>query len=199
MITQAGLRNALSQVQARTRLAGAWLAVGLLAGALLAGCDSGNAVNTGPFGNGGVWGEECVPVPRGAVLSYGGDEFRNSGGAIATISKVALANPRGIRMLAAYVVPVTGHFLYGVWPGYPPTAHMQAGVRWSQRQQADGATVPPSRDGHDVTNLVLVLKPTAKTGWARGIDVWYRESGQHYHLRTATRIRLLAGVSACPQ
>lgn len=197
MIFRAAPRNALSPGSASRRLAGACLCAGLLAGGLLAGCASGNAVNTGPFGNGGVWGEECVPVPRGGVLSYGGDEFRNGGAATATVSKVALADPRGMRMLAAYVVPVTGHELYGVRPGYPPAAHLPRGVGWSRRQQASGATIPRSR-GHDVTNLVLVLTPTAKVGWARGIDVYYRESGQQYHLRTATRIRLLVGVSACP-
>jgi hypothetical protein len=39
--------------------------------------------------------------------------------------------------------------------------------------------------------LVLVLQPTAKAGWSRGINVYYRESGQQYHLLTATRIRLM--------
>lgn len=114
----------------------------LVASALLAGCASGAAANTGPFGNGGTYGEECVFIPHGAVLSYGFEEFRNSGGATATVDKVALANSRGIRMLAAYVVPITGHDLYGVLFGYPPSAHLPHGVQWSQRQRADGATIP---------------------------------------------------------
>ncbi len=171
---------------ARILLAGTLLA----AGVLLAGCASDPAVNAGPFGNGGIYGEECASVPPGKVLSYGFDEFRNSGSGTATIDKVALADSRGIRILAAYVVPITGHELYGVLFGYPPAAHLPQGVQWAQRQRADGATVPRSRGSHDVTNLVLVLRPTAKTGWARGIDVYYRESGQQYHLLTATRIRL---------
>jgi hypothetical protein len=147
-------------------------------------------VNTGPFGNGGIYGQECAFVPPGSVLSYGFDEFRNVGGATATIDKVTLADSHGIRMLAAYVVPVTGHELYGVLFGYPPDAHLPQGVQWSRRQPTNGATIPPSRGRHDVTNLVLVLKPTATTGSARGISVFYRESGQRYHLLTATRIRL---------
>jgi hypothetical protein len=177
---------------ARTLLAG----VLLTAGALQTGCASGAAVNTGPFGNGGSYGQECALVPAGKVLSYGFDEFRNSGNATATIDKVALADPRGIRVLAAYVVPITGHHLYGVLFGYPPAAYLPQGVQWAQRQPADGATIPRSRGRHDVTNLVLVLKPTAKTGWARGINVYYRESGQRYHLLTATRIRLIT-ASRC--
>ena len=45
----------------------------LTAGAavLLVGCSSSPAMNTGPFGNGGTPGEECVEVPAGKVLSYG--------------------------------------------------------------------------------------------------------------------------------
>jgi hypothetical protein len=181
-------------VTAKARPARALLAgVLLVGGVLLAGCTSGAssaAVNTGPFGNGGTYGEECIPVPRGGVVSYGFDEFSNSGDATATVNKVALANSRGIRMLAAYVVPITGNELYGVLFGYPPAAHIPQGVQWPQRQRADGATIPRSR-GHDVINLVLVLQPTAKAGWSRGIDVYYRESGQQYHLLTATRIRLM--------
>ena len=37
---------------------------------LLAGCGA-NAVNTGPFGNGGQPTGECVSLPLGGVLSYG--------------------------------------------------------------------------------------------------------------------------------
>jgi hypothetical protein len=130
----------------------------LLAGALLAGCASGAAVNTGPFGNGGSPGEECVVLHHGAVLSYGFEEFRNSSASTAVIDKVALADSHGLGMLAAYVVPITGYDLYGVLTGFPPAAHLPPGVQWSQRRRADGATIPHSR-AHDVTNLVLVLKP----------------------------------------
>jgi hypothetical protein len=178
------------------RLAGNLRGGTLLAGVLLAGCASGVAVNTGPFGNGGSQGEECVPLPRGGVLSYGFDEFRNSSASAAVIEKVSLADPHGLRILAAYVVPITGHTLYGVLTGFPPEAHLPLGVQWSQRQRADGATIPHSL-GHRVTNLILVLKPVTKIGSARGIDVYYRVSGQQYHLRTATRIVVRVG-STCP-
>jgi hypothetical protein len=154
----------------------------------LTGCSSGPAVNTGPFGNGGSPGEECIGVPRGMVLSYGFEGFRNSGPA-ATIEKVDLANSHGLQVLGAYVVPITGTALYGVWFGYPPTVHIPRGVQWSQRQRADGARIPHSQ-GQDADNLLLVIKPTAKVGSARGVDVFYRASGQQYHLRTATRLRV---------
>jgi hypothetical protein len=84
---------------------------------LLAGCAGGNAVNTRPFGNGGTPGKECVSLPLGSVLSYGFEEFSNSGQSTAIISKVALADAHHLRILAAYIVPITGHELYGVWTG----------------------------------------------------------------------------------
>lgn len=167
-------------------------AAALLAAALLAGCSSGPAMNTGPFGNGGTPGEECVEVPAGTVLSYGFEAFSNSGPA-AIIEQAGLADPHGLRVLAAYAVPLTGTDAYGVWFGYPPTAHFPPGVQWSQRQRADGAHIPHSR-GQDAINLLLVIKPTARTGWARGVDVYYRSAGQHYHLRTATRLRVQVAV-----
>jgi hypothetical protein len=51
-------------------------------------------VNTGPFGNGGSPGEECIGVPRGMVLSYGFEAFSNSGPA-AVIERASLADPHG--------------------------------------------------------------------------------------------------------
>src|SRR5450755_4370524 len=65
-------------------------------------------------------------------------------GATAVVEKVALADSHGLRMLAAYVVPITGHTLYGILTGFPPAAHLPPGVQWSQRQRADGATIPHS-------------------------------------------------------
>jgi hypothetical protein len=167
------------------------LACGL---ALLAACSSANAVNTGPFGGGGDPGSLCVPVGRNGVLSYGLDAFTNSGGT-ATIERVALTDPHGLRIVAAYVVPVTGNTLYGVLSGYPPARGLPPGVLWDRRQRANGAVIPRSRGTQ--YNLVLVLKPAATKGTARSVDVFYRAAGQEYHLRTTTRIEVLAGP-ACP-
>jgi hypothetical protein len=184
--TQAEHQGALSQ-GFKGRLAAV-----LLAAVLLAGC-TGPAVNTGPFRGGGDPGEECASIPPGGVLGYGFEEFRNGGSATATIDKVALTDPRGLRIVAAYVVPVSGHILYGVQPGWPP-AYIPPGFHWPQREKAVGARIPPS-PGHDVINLLLVLKPTGRVGTARSVDVYYRASGQDYHLRTVTSIRVIAARS----
>lgn len=78
-----------------------------------------------------------------SALTFGFEAFRNSGGT-ATIDKVDLADPHGIKLLAAYAVPITGGHLYGVQRGYPHGG-VPEGVQWSRRQRADGATVPHSR------------------------------------------------------
>jgi hypothetical protein len=163
------------------------LACGL---ALLAACSSTNAVNTGPFGGGGEPGSLCVPVGRGGVLSYGLDAFSNTG-STATIERVALTDPHRLHIVAAYVVPVTGHTLYGVLSGYPPDRNLPPGVHWARRQRASGAVIPHSHGTQ--YNLVLVLKPAGAKGTARSVDVFYRAAGQDYHLQTATRIKVLAG------
>ena len=127
---------------------------------------------------------------RGGVLSYGLDAFTNTRGT-AAIERVALTDPHGLRLLGAYVVPVTGNTLYGVLSGYPPARDLRAGVQWARRQRANGAVI---RHSHGTQyNLVLVLKPAGTKGTARSVDVFYRSAGQEYHLQTTTSIKVLAG------
>ena len=160
--------------------------------ALLAACSSTNAVNTGPFGGGGDPGSLCVPVGHGGVLSYGLDAFTNTGGT-ATIERVALTDPHNLQIIAAYTVPLTGTYLYGVRKGAPSARNFPAGFQWARRQRADGAVIPPGV----FTNLVLVLKPVGTKGTARSVDVFYRSAGQQYHFQTNTSIEVLV-ANSCP-
>jgi len=163
----------------------------------LAGCSSGVIFNSGPLGGQGSTGINCAPVNgRGGVVSYGTIEFANSSASPVVITKVSLADPRGLRMLAAYVVPVTGDTISGFVQGYPSAKTMPPGEQWALRQRADGAAIKHSR-GHDVTNLIAVLKPTRNPGWARGINIYYHSSGgQRYLLRQG--LQILVGVNRCP-
>lgn len=106
---------------------------------------------------------------------------------------MALTDPRNLRMVAAYAVPVTGTTLYGVLDGFPPARYIPPGVQWAQRRRAHGAVIPHSRGTQ--TNLVLVLKPIGRKGTAQSVDVFYRSAGQEYHLRTHTGIEVLDGPS----
>jgi hypothetical protein len=167
------------------------MAGGLLA-TLLAAC--GSAVGPGPFGNPGKSDvSQCAPVPPNGVLSYAVEEFSNGGRQTAVITSVALVKPQNLRVLAAYVVPITGHYLIGVMPGFPPS-HLGPGVQWSHRQRAVGARIPPS--GRDVvTNLLLVLKPATMTGSAQGVQVSYEVSGQEYIWQTSTAVTVKVTTS----
>jgi hypothetical protein len=163
---------------------------------LITGCGSDNAVNTGPFGNGGEPGSECAgSIPVGRVVTYGFNEFANTAKGTATISKLTLSDSHGLKMLQAWIVPITGYDLYGVVNGYPPEPDLPAGVQWEQRQRPDGARIPESK-GHLVYNILVVLKLTARKGTARGIDIYYSDGGQQYHLRTTTSIQLQVGQCA---
>jgi hypothetical protein len=164
-------------------------AAALTAGCLLAaGCTAG----TGPFGTGGDPAVACAPVSRGGVLTYGAEEFSNSSSDTAVIGNLALAKPRHLELLAAYAVPITGTELYGERIGFPPAPDLAPGVGWAHRQRADGAKIPPSRHG-DVTNLVVVIKPTGPVGSAVGITVNYTVGGRQYYLQTATNIVVMNG------
>ena len=181
-----------SGLSSAKRKPAAGLAAGLLIGAmLLAGCGAGLPTD-GPFGNGGTPGSECTVVPRGGVLSYGFEALENHGAAAARITSVTLAAPHhGLSVLAAYVIPVTGHDLYGVRDGYPQAAQMPPGEDWPDRQDAAGAQVPAMK----VANLLLVLRPANSGGTAAGVDVYYEASGRRYLLQTATSLRVVIGPS----
>jgi hypothetical protein len=160
---------------------------------VLAGCSTGpKDSGPGPLGDGGEQGTLCSPVGRGQVLSDGFDALRNTGVAPVTVEAVSLADPHGLRLLTAYIVPVAGDYLYGVRAGFPPAAALNPGVLWSKRRLAVGASIPRS-DGHRVANLVLVLKPTASTGTAGGTQISYRVAGQNYQLQTKIRLVVVVG------
>lgn len=139
-------------------------------------------------------GGECIPVPPGGVVSYGFEVLRNTGHAVAAITKVGLARSSGLRIIQAWLVPIRGRSLYGVLDGYPPYPHLPPGVDWARRQNADGAIISQSR-GHQVTNIVLVLKPTERVGSAAGVQVYYSEYGRKYYLQTHISIRV---ARSCP-
>lgn len=162
------------------------LVAGSLTSCLLVAC-SGH-LGAGPFGPGGSPGTECAGIPHDDVLSYGFEEFRNRGPRAATISKITLNAPHSLRLVDAWVIPITGDDLYGVLSGYPPVKRMQPGVQWARRQRASGATIAPTRPSSQVVNILAVLKPVHKDGWAQGLDVYYHVGGTKYVFRTATKI-----------
>jgi hypothetical protein len=154
------------------------------------------AMNTGPLGNGGTPGGICAPVASGQPLSWGITYLGNTGGSDAVIEKVALVNPRNARLVASYVVPITGNNEYGSMPGYPPPQHLPPGVHWGAHQSVPGARVTPAQ-GRDHADLVTVILPTGPLAEVQAIDVVYQEFCTNYHMQTHYRFVLLVG-KACP-
>ncbi len=100
----------------RSRAGGLAAALALL----LAGCSTALKTN-GPFGQSDTTstGSQCFPVHRNGVGTFALLSFGNSGGQ-ARIDRVTLAGSHHLRVLAAWVVPITGTDLLGVFDGYPP-------------------------------------------------------------------------------
>lgn len=162
---------------------------------LLAGC-SGGVLDNGPLGNGGDPGGLCVPVRVGGVFTYGITTFTNTGSSVAVVDNVALADPDGAQLVAAYVVPITGNDIYGVRFGFPPDRNLPAGVDWARHTRADGARIPPSPAFFKFENLLVVVKSLEPMATATGIDVYYREAGQRYHFRSPIVFLLTTGSCA---
>jgi hypothetical protein len=148
------------------------------------------SMNTGPLGDGGTPGGICVPIARGQVESWGVTYLGNTGSSDAVIEEVALVNARHARLVASYVVPITGNNEYGSLFGYPPARHLEPGVDWRAHQRVPGASVGP-----DHADLVTVIQPTGPGPLAevQAIDVFYQESGTNYHMQTHYRFVFLVG------
>jgi hypothetical protein len=169
----------------RTRVA---LASAVLAALGVTGCSSGNAINTGPFGNGYTPGSVCGPASAGGFATEGVD-LHNGGHAVATVQKVSLHDSHHLAIEAAWLVAIHNTPQFGAFQGWP-REHIPPGVKWSQRVKAAGARVPPAHGGSTM-DLVVVLKLSARQGTARNIDVFYKEAGQQYHFRYNTSVELV--------
>ncbi|HUB37354.1 MAG TPA: hypothetical protein VMA72_00725 [Streptosporangiaceae bacterium] len=155
------------------------------------------AVNTGPLGNGGTAGGICSAIAPGQVDSWGITYLGNTGSSDVVIEKIALVKPRNLRLVASYVVPITGFREYGDNFGYPPAPY-QPGVDWPRHTLAAGTHLPPAH-GQDHADLVTVLKPSGgPVAEAQAIDVFYQAGGINYEMQTHYRFVFLVGQKSCP-
>jgi hypothetical protein len=169
---------------------------------LLAGCSSTGPKTDGPFGRSAYGlGTQCFPVPRNDVGTLAALTFGNNGGP-ARISRVTLVGSRHLRIVEAWVVPIKGHDLLGIFAGYPPSGidgkagPPAPGVQWAHRQRIYGAIVPhiPSKE---TINLVLVLKPSGRKGTAKSERVYYHSGGTNYVLNLGVGIQIINGQRSC--
>jgi hypothetical protein len=177
-------------------------AAGALAATLLAGCGGANPVNTGPFGGKNYDGmSTCTDaLPPHSVFTASDLAFTNSGRA-AVIDQVSVTHIRGLRLLAAYTVPVTGQGGgYGDRMGYPPPQRdLPRGVLWSRRQRADGAHIPHTPPKPAEVALVLVVQLTGRSGVYTGIDIRYHTADGHYEMDVVRSLYMRTRSSqSCP-
>ena len=157
-------------------------------------------MNTGPFGDAGNGGLDCVPIsqPGGFVTEGFNEVSDNWSGTVAVISKISLVRPRGLRLEHAYAVRLGDSPSYGDMPGLPSVSHY--GFKypaWKHHVNAVGARVRYVRHLAFQTNLLLVLKVSARKSTDQGINVWYHVGTQQYHLRTRFGLELFARPAHC--
>ena len=160
------------------------------------GCSSEAIVGQGPLGPPGDPGEVCIPVPAGGTASVGLDVLRNRDAVQATIEEVTLFEPKGVTVVGALAVPLSGTDSVGIAATFPPADPTKGlrGIEWSARREAVGATV--SRDGSP-QNLIVGIRPQGGEGSASAIDVRYSAGGKTYHFRSSTKIVLRVAPLTC--
>jgi hypothetical protein len=161
---------------------------------LATACSNSDTLSTnGPFGNGGPdSGTVCDWTRPGGVAYSGFEEFPNTGGT-ATIERVALVDPRNLRLVAAWVVPTPGGA--GVGPGYPPASSLGTGatrVPLELRQHIPAAVVRHTR-GKEAIDLVIVVKPSGRVGTSKAINLYYETGGTRYLLHFPYGLKVWVG------
>jgi hypothetical protein len=120
----------------------------------------------------------------------------DTGRSAAIITKVDLPRPSGLQMINPVIVPInTSTHPIGNWTRYPPP--LSSGVRgsWALRRRAVSARLTP---GKTRWNLVFGLQPTtSRYGRSDGVDLYYMENGQQYHLRTGIRLVVTTDNKSC--
>ena len=139
----------------------------------------------------------CLADVTNHVLTDGWPYVKNASPTPATIDKVAMANPHGLKLIVAWAVPITGHTAYGAEPGYPPGKSLAPGVQWAERRNADGAVIPHTKHICQITDLLFVVRLLAKRATASGVDIWYHVGSQHYHFHSPFGLIVLAPGLKC--
>jgi hypothetical protein len=158
-----------------------WGTVTACAAALLAvavaGCSSasGGVQSGGPLGPPDHHDGACAAEPRpGAPETIGFIEFGNTGSVPLVITRVTLRDPRHLRLLGSYLVPVISGEI-GAASGWPPRPSPGAPLPrgWKLRQ-------PP---GH------------LPGGSAAGVNIYYHSGGTRYVRES--NVRLMLQIPVC--
>jgi hypothetical protein len=147
----------------------------------------------GPLGPAGNLSSACEPTQLGRPVTIGIQDFTNSGHGNVVIDRLALGDPRDIKLAGAYTLP--GRYAVGAWATFPPPAsQLDTGVQWAKRQPPPGTRIRP---GHWISVAVGVERTGHRIGRTTGIVIWYHDGTAHYELRTLLQIELKAGLAPC--
>jgi len=172
----------------------------VLAAALLAGC--GGGLSAGPLDGGDGNTGFCGPaLDRHRVFTAGDMAVIQNPGPSAVLDRASLSRQRALRLLDAWVVPVTGYPSafggVGNWDGIPTQRELGRAVQWRQRRPIDGARITrtyANGGAHQFVafDLVFVVKLVARTGGFDAVDVYYHNQNGHYHLHITNSLGLAA-------
>lgn len=187
--------SALGEYRSVTQLDRAMVALMALVALLsISGC---SPQTNGPVQVDGAVGEICLPAPTARDFAYGFNILRNHGTAPITITSITLNAPARIRLLDAFIAPISHDTTFNTdvpWPVQVAKVDPKARSDWEHRVEAIGGDRLASRLPNTTWNLVLHLKSTAARASFRSFTIDYRREGQEY---TTTALVALALRPRC--
>jgi hypothetical protein len=177
-----------------------WGTVTACAAALLAvavtGCSSasGGVQSGGPLGPPDHHDGACAAEPRpGAPETIGFIEFGNTGSVPLVITRVTLRDPRHLRLLGSYLVPVISGEI-GAASGWPPRPSPGAPLPrgWKLRQPPGHLRLLPRKAAEVVVGITSTARPG---GSAAGVNIYYHSGGTRYVRES--NVRLMLQIPVC--
>lgn len=183
-------------VRPRTLLLGA----PLVAVALLAGCSSSDPT-TGPLGNGGDPGRQCMPGRVGEKLAVGIYDLHNYSKSPVKVTGITLPAAHGLKLSGGWLTPILQDPSDGDWVSigagfpYPPAYSKLARQEWQRRRPLIGATIGPHRD----PDLVFVLTRTRPgVGHSAGAKITYTSAGRTWMITENTTLAIAGNCNKVP-
>jgi hypothetical protein len=162
---------------------------------ILAACGASSAAVTGgPLGGAVAGGGECAPAAPGGGVTFGIEDFQNTGHSTLVLDSVALRHPRGLRLVGAYADP--GQLLMGAGLPWPPEPGQGYPIQsnWKYRRPVRGFRLAP---GQWFNMVIGVTAPRRPGGSTSGLVVRYHDSAGSYVVQDHFGYQVLTRAS-CP-
>ncbi|MDV9170816.1 hypothetical protein R6V09_11820 [Streptomyces sp. W16] len=164
------------------------------------GTPAGNGPLNGPDYSDAGSGSVCLPAKPGATLTFGGDELHNYGKNKVVVDRVRLAEPHGLHLTDAVIVPATTSTI-GYDTHYPPSKFNvdSVGSGWQHRRPAAGATLAPQATTSKATHNLVVAIHVTGTSRVRmsGVTADYHVGGKKYRWHNVMGLSVETGKKTC--